>query len=837
MAPIWRTCQRNIADRSGMLRQVWSLYRRYLRQHLSVVHKGRRILTDQGQRVGTIDRLQIRNNQLVVSGWILIDGGRYADNGAEYKITKRLRRGDVPGQDAASFGYGFEVFRPSSSLSGVLLFEDGDTTVHHNIYRRHLSVLKVLSVIRLSARFLATCVTMMPSAIAFLSNRSPAARRRLVDAFGFSHVTRALALDDAEILNDLGPNKPSYPKSVTVIVPVYNAFDLLPQCLERIVKNADLPLRLIIVEDCSTDARVRPYLEGWIAAQDFDVIPIWNQENLGFVKSVNAAFERAIEYDVPAVLINSDAMLPANWTTRLVDPIAQDDLVASVTPLSNNAEITNVPVIVQARDLELGMVDQLDATAKTGQGRWQSAPTGVGFCMALNPIFLKIFPQFDTVFGAGYGEEVDWCQKAIQRGGRNVVQPRLFVEHVGGLSFGDTAKSQKIALNGRIITDRYPGYDASVQEWIATDPILTARLRMALRWAELASVEPVPIYVAHSLGGGADVYLSHKIKERLSEDQPVIVLRVGSMMRWRIEVHCPQGTTIGETDSTEAMQALLDTVSRKTLIFSCVAGDTDAIEIPSIMLELLNETSGFEILLHNFYVVTPTYSFVDNTQRYTGLAPYIDPAPGARMEQGVDLHHWQSTWRPALERATRVVAFSKNSAEIFSQVYPSYRDKVDVVPHQLPFTPAPIKQPETARRCVGILGNLNVEKGAEVVVALGRLLRKDQAFDVVVLGEIDPLFSLPETIKHHGAYRQTDLTDLVERYMITDWLIPSVCPETFSYTTHEAIATTLPVTCFDLGAQAEAVGKVQQGHVLPYGSATELAQRAFVHFTKPLNPT
>ncbi len=43
------------------------------------------------------------------------------------------------------------------------------------------------------------------------------------------------------------------------------------------------------------------------------------------------------------------------------------------------------------------------------------------------------------------------------------------------------------------------------------------------------------------------------------------------------------------------------------------------------------------------------------------------------------------------------------------------------------------------------------------------------------------------------------------RYGITDWLIPSIWPETFSFATHEALDTGLPVWCFDLGAQSEAV--------------------------------
>lgn len=60
---------------------------------------------------------------------------------------------------------------------------------------------------------------------------------------------------------------------------------------------------------------------------------------------------------------------------------------------------------------------------------------------------------------------------------------------------------------------------------------------------------------------------------------------------------------------------------------------------------------------------------------------------------------------------------------------------------------------------------------------------------------------------------------MVRRYGITEWLIPSIWPETFSYATHEALATGLSVSCFDLGAQAEVVSRAQNGKVIPLPSA------------------
>lgn len=44
--------------------------------------------------------------------------------------------------------------------------------------------------------------------------------------------------------------------------------------------------------------------------------------------------------------------------------------------------------------------------------------------------------------------------------------------------------------------------------------------------------------------------------------------------------------------------------------------------------------------------------------------------------------------------------------------------------------------------------------------------------------------------------------------------MPSIWPETFSFTTREMLATGLPVMAFDLGAQGEAVREAANGHVV-----------------------
>lgn len=240
-----------------------------------------------------------------------------------------------------------------------------------------------------------------------------------------------------------------------------------------------MPWRLIAIEDCSTDPAVRPFLRDWLARQDRTVADrveiLENECNRGFVASVNRALERAVPLGNHVVLLNSDALVPPRWASRLVRPVLTHDSVASVTPMSNDAEILSVPTICQRAVLAPGEAEEIDRTAATfhPDACLAELPTGVGFCMLLNIDYLRRVPSLDAAFGRGYGEEVDWCQKIRALGGRNIGHGGLFVEHRGGTSFGSVEKLKLVQAHNAIISTRYPGYDAEVQNFIRYDPLRT----------------------------------------------------------------------------------------------------------------------------------------------------------------------------------------------------------------------------------------------------------------------------------------------------------------------------------------------------------------------------
>ncbi|MBB2971421.1 glycosyltransferase [Mesorhizobium sp. RMAD-H1] len=648
--------------------------------------------------------------------------------------------------------------------------------------------------------------------------RDPLAASRLKDLY-FTFERKPEVDLTAGILAG-NPAQLAVDEEVFIILPVYNGFELLPEVLDRVERFTGGPFRLVIVEDCSTDARVRPWLRSWAAGRRSSVILIENEHNLGFIQAVNRGLAAAAGHHV--VLLNSDAFVPEGWLPRLMAPIITDELVASATPMSNDAEIFSVPVMCRKAELRPGQVDHIDAVARNIDAAVLSvdAPTGVGFCMAMNKKFLGEIPTFDLTFGKGYGEEVDWCQKTRALGGRHVAVPNLFVEHRGGSSFGLEAKTRLVRSNGAIISRRYPDYDGDVQNFIATDPLLSARVLLAIAAVQRPD-RPLPVYFAHDMGGGAEAYLQNRIKSEIETfDQGAVTIRerTGAGL-YELEVHSAAGRTRVHTDDLGNLRNLLHTAGQLHLFYSCIVGSREPLKLATFMRELCRPGDRLSILIHDYFPLCPSYTLLDSNGKYCGVPSMEACANCLRTGNpnsavaNADIHEWRKVWGGVMTAADHVEVFSESSRRIVSKAYPAVAAKIVVRPHRLRALPQRLTPPNTRTLTIGTLGNIGYQKGARALRDLAVVLPKDRSIRISVIGNFDYRFH-HSAINVYGQYQLEDLAGIAAQQQIGCWLMPSIWPETFSYSIHEMLATGLPVFSFSLGAQAGAVTKSGNGHIL-----------------------
>ncbi|NDV51673.1 glycosyltransferase [Salipiger sp. PrR003] len=821
-----------------LLGRIYRIFERYAEMNIARDLPGTSLTDEGGAAYGEITRIALRRHRIHVEGWAEAERIGLAVN--------RTRAWTVPDLvQGGSARRGFALDIPCETGPIDLVAERGEGLPKAGQSLPGFSQATLMRArLPMALRFVATLGALAPVIYRWKWQGDLGAREVVKERLGLVPRSEAVEMISALLPEALPPGPPE--RAATLILPVYNAFHLLPEVLERIAAHSGTAWRLLLIDDASPDPEVRPFLRAWAEGRP-EVTLLENPENLGFIGTVNRGFTEALARwpEDPVVLVNSDAMVPAGWLPRLLAPLADPD-VASVTPMSNDAEIFTVPVICQRNDLAPGDVDALDRVAAGFDPRagLAEAPTGVGFCMALAPRFLARVPQFDTIFGRGYGEENDWCRKVAELGGRHLCAPNLFVEHRGGQSFGSADKQRLLERNLRVLAGRYPGYDAEVQEFIRRDPLNTPRLALGLvlaaRRQAALQAGPVPVYLAHALGGGAENYLQGRIAQEVAAGGAALVLRVGQGHRWKLELYGSTGLTQGLTNDFVLVERLVALLPERRIVYSCGVHERDASELPDRLLRLAEREDGkgrhpVEILLHDFFPVSPSYTLLGKDGLYRGVpvagGPLeADPAhvyerPGGKR---ASLRDWQEAWGRLMQAAERVVVFSGSSRDILLQAYPQIAGRIAVVPHVLPATPPRIAPGAGADGApvIGVLGNIGEQKGVALLQELSRDLARSGAARLVLLGHIDPSYKLAPPSLVHGSYELRDLPGLVARYGISGWLMPSIWPETFSFTTHEMLATGLPVVSFDLGAQGEAVARAlaqgAPGALLPVPQGTRM---------------
>jgi GT2 family glycosyltransferase len=271
---------------------------------------------------------------------------------------------------------------------------------------------------------------------------------------------------------------------VDVIVPIYNAPAMLRACLDALLDRLPLYARLHLVDDASPDPAVADVLAIHPVTARRAVSVRRNPENLGFVRTVNAAMS-ACDGDV--VLLNSDTVVTHGWLDRITACAASDPRIASVTPFSNNAEICSLPEFCHANPVPADPERWAQAAVAAGPPEYPDLPTAVGFCMFMRRAAIDEIGLFDAdTFGRGYGEENDWCLRAAAHGWRNVLCDDAYVVHVGGASFAGTGHRPGGEQLARLVA-RYPHYNDLVAAFIRADPLAGRRRAILARYHGLTA--------------------------------------------------------------------------------------------------------------------------------------------------------------------------------------------------------------------------------------------------------------------------------------------------------------------------------------------------------------
>jgi glycosyltransferase involved in cell wall biosynthesis/GT2 family glycosyltransferase len=333
-----------------------------------------------------------------------------------------------------------------------------------------------------------------------------------------------------------GAGRPSAtrPRAVDIIIPVYGAPEELSACLVSVAAHTDLSKhRVILIADGPQNAAVERVLTQFSEAHATCVI-MRNDQRLGFVGSVNRGMGQS---GTDVILLNSDTVVTPRWVEKLVEAAYSSGDVATVTPLSNHATLCSIPRSFEENLLPDGMsaADVSDLVERVSVRTYPRLPTGVGVCLYIRRAALDDVGFFDeSRFGLGYGEENDFCMRALRRGWVHVADDATFIEHAGHASFGASRASLQRKAR-RALEDAHPRYASTIAEFMKRDPMRDVRIRIQTALGLLPKSGRRIVHLVHGWPpfqhAGTELYAAWLVRQQAERAHVAVYTRGADMAR------------------------------------------------------------------------------------------------------------------------------------------------------------------------------------------------------------------------------------------------------------------------------------------------------------------
>lgn len=603
-------------------------------------------------------------------------------------------------------------------------------------------------------------------------------------------------------------------RSVVIIVPVYRDIAVTKRCLDSVIA-AGLPkdCRLLVVEDKSPDSGMGAVLDSYRSHANVTVLH--NDENLGFVKTVNLGMKWANQDDV--ILLNSDTEVAGDWVERMGRHVHANQKIASVTATSNHATICSFPLMDERPAWPLKQTTAQMQSHFGAQNNLRSVeiPTAVGFCMYIARSALTDVGLFDEeAFGKGYGEECDFCMRATRRGWTHLQALDVGVFHQGEVSFAKTSNPSK-ERSEKIVRERYPEYAHLVAEFAGRDPARAQRIGVLLDI--LGSLEtPTELLVTHIHGGGVERFVQDQLQD--SKDQKnILVLRQGSRQgRYRLYSADPSlciDLEFSPKYAPELLRSVCQLARVRKMQFHHL------MDMDGHMLKLLKALDiPFDFYMHDYWTICPQINLTTQSGQYCGEPAAIvcnrciaerNLRPLAPLPN--DLPHQIDPWRELyawiFERASAVVCPSRDVELRAKRYHPGGKTVVRYHEDQAVFKRVPVRTPIVSADKplrIAVLGAMAPHKGSAVVRALADYVQSKRIpIEIFVFGTFDHQSENARGIQVLGSYDENELEELLEKKGIHLVWFPPGAPETYSYTLSHAMSFGYPIVAPRFGAFTE----------------------------------
>lgn len=636
-----------------------------------------------------------------------------------------------------------------------------------------------------------------------------------------------------------------YRKNVYVILPIYNGFTYVRDCIASIERNRSV-FHVILVDDASDEPELTIMLDSYAKRPNFTLIR--HKSNQGFTKSVNNGLRKAKNGDV--LLLNSDTIVPIDLILSLKRSAYSDNSLATVTPMSNDAgpfSLIDADLFSESTKMQL-FVDGISRLLKQAKiCKPIRIPTGHGFCLFIKESAIKQIGSLNAdLFPRGYGEENDFCFKLNALGFHHAIDACTFVYHQAGSSFGEE-KKRLITSGLKQLNTIHEGYDDVIRKGFSSKDFksLTRAMRsLSKSIPELIEKSKPRVLFTIATENGGTAKTNKDLMNALSNKYETFVLKSNSR---RVNLYYflnDEEVLLEESYLSNHIEPFNHSSNEydDIVLNWLVRWNIELIHVRQIAwhsLTLIGKARAASIpaifSFHDFYSVCPSVKLLDNNQKFCGgsctsgkgkCSTELWPSKFFVNLKHKDIFIWQSFMQEMLSHFTSYVTTSQFAKDlILSNFKIDSKKAFDVIHHgrdfdsfksfsRAPSNLEPIK--------LLMLGTITASKGGDYVIPL---LDQFHNIEIHVVGDLPSTTTKHPRLHIYGKYKRELLSEKIAHIKPSWGLILSTWPETWCHTLTELWSCGLPVIAIPNGAIKERIEHNRCG-ILADGSSFQAVARS-----------
>jgi GT2 family glycosyltransferase len=233
-----------------------------------------------------------------------------------------------------------------------------------------------------------------------------------------------------------------------VIIPHYNGWEILDDCLRTLLKSDYQDFEVILVDNASEDDSVKQLRKRYAKElKDRKIRLIANKKNEGFAEGNNIGYRAVRDQTKFVVLLNNDSVVPKEWLTLLTGVMRQhpDCGIAGSIIINKTGKVDIAREIRHAEWTAITLNMEFGSTAPRS---WHKKDWFDAFYVSGNGMIVRkaMFPTLFNPDYFAYAEDIDIGWNCQLRGLRVILSKTAYLQHHNSATKKSGSRIGKISI-------------------------------------------------------------------------------------------------------------------------------------------------------------------------------------------------------------------------------------------------------------------------------------------------------------------------------------------------------------------------------------------------------